>query len=88
MANNIGTTTQTFSRTIGDTTIISDPLNESLISMISGQLGIGAMIFDGTGTMGICTAFSLNANQRYDYSFRTSSLNTEIDIHALLGKSY
>ncbi len=88
MANNIGTTIRTFSRTIGGTTIIPDPLNESLISMISGQLGIGAMIFDETGTMGICTAFTLNANQRYDYSFRTSSLNTEVDIQTLLGQSY
>jgi len=88
MANNVGTTTQTLSRTIGGTTVISDPLNESRISMMSGQLGIGAMIFDGMGTMGICTAFTLNANQKYDYSFRTSSLNTEIDIQALLGQSY
>jgi len=88
MANNIGTTTQTLSRTLGNETVISDPLNEGLISMMSGQLGIGAMIFDGNGTMGICTAFTLNQEQKYDYSFRTSSLNTEIDIQTLLGQSY
>ena len=88
MANNIGTTTQTLGRTIGSQTIISDPLNESRISMMSGQLGIGAMIFDGSGTMGICTAFTLNANQRYDYSFRTSSLNNEIDVQTMLSLSY
>lgn len=88
MANNIGVTTQVLSRTIGGQTVISDPLNEGTINMMAGQLGVGAMIFDGNGTMGICTAFSLNVNQRYDYSFRTSSLNTEIDIQTILGRSY
>lgn len=88
MANNVGVTTQTFNRTIGGTTSIIDPLNQGLITMMAGQLGVGAMIFDGNGTMGICTAFALDENQRYSYSFRTSSLNTEIDIQTLLGRSY
>ncbi len=88
MANNIGVTTQTFNRTIGGTTSITDPLNQGLITMMAGQLGVGAMIFDGDGTMGICTAFVLNENQKYDYSFRTSSLNNEVDVQAILGRSY
>lgn len=88
MANNIGVTTQTFNRTIGGTTSITDPLNQGLITMMAGQLGVGAMIFDGDGTMGICTAFTLNENQKYDYSFRTSSLNNEVDVQAILGRSY
>lgn len=88
MANNVGVTTQTFNRTIGGTTSITDPLNQGFITMMAGQLGVGAMIFDGNGTMGICTAFALDENQRYAYSFRTSSLNTEIDIQTLLGRSY
>lgn len=88
MANNIGTTTSTLSRTIGGTTVITDPLNTSGITIISGQLGVGAMIFDSNGTMGVCTAFELNQSQTYDYTFRTSSLNTEIDIQTMLGQSY
>ena len=47
MANNIGTTTQTLGRTLGGITTITDPLNQGRISMMSGQLGVGTMIFDG-----------------------------------------
>lgn len=88
MANNVGTTTQTFSRVIGGQTTITDPLNEGRINMMAGQLNIGTMIFDGNGTVGVCTAFTLNQDQKYEYSFRTSSLNTEIDIQTILSQSY
>lgn len=85
MANNIGVTSATLSRTIGNSTTIN---NASSITAISGYVDVGFMVFDNDGTLGICTSFTRDANDQPIYAFRTCSLNTEIDIQSILSQSY
>lgn len=85
MANNIGTVSTTLSRTIGDTTIVTDG---SLITAVSGFADIGFIAFDNDGTMGICTSFTRDENDNPIYVFRTCTLNTEIDTQSILNESY
>lgn len=85
MANNIGTVSETLSRTIGDTTTITDA---SSITAVSGYADIGFIAFDNDGTMGICTSFTRDESDNPIYKFRTCSLNTQIDITATLQREY
>ena len=86
MANNIGTISTTkLSRTIGDTTTITDA---SQLVAVSGFVDVGFMGFDEDGTMGVCTSFTRDQQDNPTYIFRTCSLNTEIDIQNVLSQSY
>lgn len=85
MANNIGTISTTLSRTIGNTTTITDT---AAITALSGFVDVGFMGFDNDGTMGVCTNFTRDDNDNPIYVFRTCSLNTEIDVQTILGRSY
>jgi hypothetical protein len=85
MANNIGTVSTTLSRTIGDTTTIT---NGEYINAVSGFADVGFIGFDNNGTMGVCTSFTRDSQQQPIYVFRTCSLNTEIDIQSILSESY
>lgn len=85
MANNIGVTSTTLSRTIGSTTTIN---GAGTITALSGYIDVGFMVFDDDGTMGICTSFTRDANEQPVYVFRTCSLNTEIDVQNILSQSY
>ena len=85
MANNVGTISQTLSRTIGNTTTVT---NGAAITAVSGYADVGFIVFDNDGTMGVCTSFTRDANDNPIYVFRTCSLNTEIDIQSILGQSY
>ena len=73
------------SRIIGEITRITDP---SVINAITGTVDLGFMAFDTDGTMGVCTDFSRDENENPIYTFRTTSLNTEIDITYLLSQDY
>lgn len=88
MVNNIGTITETLSRTIGDTISVTDPLNTSKISMITGQLDIGVIVTDSNGTIGVVISYSTDANNKLVYTIRTASINTEIDIQEILNQDY
>lgn len=85
MANNIGVTSTTLSRTIGNSTTITDA---STITAITGYVDVGFMVFDNSGTVGICTSFTRDSQDNPSYVFRTCSLNTEIDIQSILTQSY
>lgn len=85
MANNIGTVSTTLSRTIGQTTTITDG---TAITAVSGFADVGFIAFDNDGTMGVCTSFTRDQQDNPIYVFRTCSLNTEIDIQSMLGQSY
>jgi len=85
MANNVGVTSTSLSRTIGNTTTITDV---STITMLTGYADVGCMLFDSTGTMGVCTSFTRDLQDNPSYVFRTCSLNTEIDIQSILSQSY
>lgn len=85
MANNIGTINSTLPRVIGNSITITDG---SLITTVSGYADIGFIAFDNDGTMGVCTSFTRDENDEPIYTFRTCSLNTEIDIQSILGERY
>ena len=85
MANNIGTVSTTLSRTIGQTTTITDATQ---ITAVSGFADVGFIAFDNDGTMGVCTSFTRDAQDTPTYVFRTCSINTEIDVQSILNQSY
>jgi len=87
MSNNIGVLSSPtkFPRTIGETLNITDP---SVLNAVSGEVDIGFMAFDTDGTLGVCTAFTRDQGGNPTYTFRTSSLNTEIDVQNILSQSY
>lgn len=85
MANNIGTISTKLSRTIGDTTTVTDG---SLITAVSGFTDVGFIAFDNDGTMGVCTSFTRDESDNPIYTFRTCTLNTEIDTQSILSESY
>lgn len=88
MSNNIGITTETLPRTIGQTVEFDTTGEWNSITMISGQLDLGAIIFDEDGTMGVCSKFTRDENNNPIHTVRTTTLNTQIDVQAILGKSY
>ncbi len=88
MANNIGITTETLPRIIGQTIDFDTTGEWNSITMFSGQLDLGAIIFDETGTMGVCSNFTRDSNNNPIYTVRTTTLNTQIDVQSILGKSY
>lgn len=55
MVNNVGTTSKVLNTEIG--AIASDILNED-ITIISGELGLGFLLFDSEGTIGVMTEFA------------------------------
>lgn len=87
MSNNVGiiSSPTKLPRVIGDTLQITDP---SSINAITGAIDLGFIAFDTDGTMGVCTTFSRDENDNPIYTFRTTSLNTEIDITYLLNQDY
>lgn len=85
MSNNIGVISTKLPRVIGETLNIIDP---SVINAVSGEVDIGFMAFDSDGTMGVCIEFTRDNTGLPTYTFRTSSLNTEIDVKNILSQSY
>ena len=88
MANNIGVTSLKLPRLIGETVDFDISSEWDSVTMITGDLDLGCMIFDNDGTLGICTNFTRDDNDNPIYTLRTSSLNTEIDIQSMLSKNY
>lgn len=88
MSNNIGITTESLPRTIGQTMDFDTTGEWSSITMFSGQLDLGAIIFDENGTMGVCSDFTRDENNNPIYTIRTMTLDTQIDVQTILGKSY
>ena len=88
MANNIGVTTKKLPRTIGETIDFDTTDEWTSVTMITGELDLGCMVFDGDGTMGVCSGFRRDDNNNPIYTIRTSTLNTEIDIDGILAQSY
>lgn len=88
MSNNIGITSETLPRVIGQTIDFDTTGEWNSITMISGQLDLGAIIFDNDGTMGVCSDFTRDENNNPIYTIKTTTINTQIDVQAILGKSY
>ena len=88
MANNIGVTSLKLPRVIGETVDFDISSEWDSVTMITGDLDLGCMIFDNDGTLSICTNFTHDDSNNPIYTLRTSSLNTEIDIQSMLSKNY
>lgn len=88
MANNIGITTVKLPRTLGET-IDFDATDElASITLITGEMDLGCMIFDGDGTLGICTSFTRDESGNPIYTIETKSLNAEVDVQNILSQNY
>jgi len=88
MANNIGITSEKLPRVIGETIDFDTGSEISSITLITGEIDLGCIIFDSDGTMGVCSNFKRDENNNPIYTVRTTTLNTEIDVQNLLSQSY
>lgn len=79
MVNNIGKTTETLSTNLGGqiTTLTS-----SDITLITGTLRMGTLVFDSAGTLGVITTFTSTNN------FVVTTYALSIDVTAILSLSY
>ena len=88
MANNVGVTTIKLPRVIGETVDFDTTDEWTSVTMITGELDLGCIVFDNDGTMGVCSGFRRDSNNNPIYTIRTSTLNNEIDINNILSQSY
>ena len=79
MVNNIGKTTQTLSTNLGETTSFT---SQDSITILTGELGIGFLMFDSAGTLGVISTF----NSENDFIVITYALS--IDISTILNLDY
>ena len=79
MVNNVGTTTQTLSRELGRTTQFT---TSDDITVITGTIGKGFLVFDSAGTLGVITTYTSET----DFIVTTHALS--IDINAILSLEY
>lgn len=79
MVNNIGKTTQTLNTNLGGTTSFT---NKNDITLLTGELGTGLLVFDSTGTLGAISTFT----DENDFIVTTYALS--LDISTILSLSY
>lgn len=79
MVNNVGRTTQTLSTNLGGAVTT---LTSSDITLLTGSLGLGCLIFDTAGTLGVITTFVSNN----EFTITTYALS--IDVSTILNLSY
>ena len=79
MVNNVGTTTQTLSIELGRTTQFT---TSDDITVITGTIGKGFLVFDSAGTLGVITTYTSETN------FIVTTHALSIDINAILSLEY
>ena len=79
MVNNVGKTTQILSTNLGETTSFTS--NEN-ITLLTGELGLGLLVFDSSGTLGAISTFTDENN------FIVTTLAISIDIQTILNMNY
>ena len=79
MVNNIGKTTQILSTNLGETMVFT---SQDSITILTGELGAGFLIFDSAGTIGVVSTF----NNENDFIVTTYALS--IDIPTILSLNY
>lgn len=79
MVNNIGRTTEILSTKLGTTTSFT---SSEHIKIITGEIGMGLLLFDSIGTLGVISAYTDNNN------FIVTTYATSLDIPKILGMSY
>lgn len=79
MVNHVGKTTQTLSTNLGETTPF---ISTDTIVVISGEVGLGFLLFDVNGTLGVVTEYTDATN------FMVTTHALSIDIEKILNLSY
>ncbi len=80
MVNNIAKTTKILNTNLGQTTSFTPSDN---LTIMTGELGLGLLIFDSAGTIGIISTFT---DVQSNFTVTTYALS--IDISTILGLSY
>ena len=79
MVNNVARTNKTLNTTLGATTSFT---SEDTITILTGEVGIGLLIFDSSGTLGVISALTDTQN------FTVTTYALSIDIQSILNLSY
>lgn len=79
MVNNVGKTTQTLSTNLGGTTQFT---SKNDITLLTGEIGTGLLVFDSSGTLGAISTFTNENN------FIVTTYALSIDISSILSLSY
>lgn len=79
MVNNVGKTTQTLSTNLGGTTQF---MSKNDITLLTGEIGTGLLVFDSSGTLGAVSNFTDENN------FTVTTYALSIDIQSILSLSY
>ena len=79
MVNNIGSTSQTLTATLGATNSFS---SSSSITLLAGELGRGCLLFDSAGTLGVVSAYTDATN------FIVTTYALSINVPAILNLDY
>ena len=79
MVNNVGTTNQTLTATLGATNSFT---SDSSITIISGELGKGFLLFDAAGTLGVISTYTSENN------FVVTTYALSIDVPTILNLDY
>lgn len=79
MVNNVGKTSQTLSTNLGETTQF---VSSETITLLSGEIGKGFLLFDPTGTLGVISNYTDETN------FIVTTFALSIDIQSILSLNY
>ena len=79
MVNNVGKTTKSLNSNLGGTTSFT---SDETITTFSGDLGLGYLLFDSKGTIGVISAFTNKEN------FIVTTYALSVDIKTILSLSY
>lgn len=72
MVNNVGKTNTTLSTNLGE---ITETITASDINIISGVIGLGFLLFDSDGTLGVVSEFTDTSN----FTVKTYALSVNIE---------
>lgn len=79
MVNNVGKTTRTLNIQLGGTNAFTSLTG---ITIISGEVGRGFLLFDSAGTLGVVTTYV------DDTDFTVTTYALSIDVESILSLSY
>lgn len=79
MVNNVGKTTQTLSKNLGE---VNSFTSEDTITLLTGEIGKGLLLFDAEGTLGVISNYTDSTN------FDVTTFALSIDVQSILNLDY
>lgn len=79
MVNNVGKTNKTLSTNLGEATTFT---SKEDVTLLVGELGMGLLVFDSSGTLGAISEFTDENN------FKVTTYALSIDISTILNLNY